>query len=151
MQIRRIWEFWGIRMTRTLQHSKQRKGRPQPASFKADRWTAFLLPLSVHFGDYACFVSQSLLVMVIAFSMLSTTVTITNKAFSGILIHKTKPGTSVLTSNYKFNLNLTPTSLVLLVPILSEFAAQKNPGTVAAPGFCSNINAWRTEARGGRP
>ena len=35
MQIRRIWEFLGIRMTRTLQHSKQRKGRPQPANFKA--------------------------------------------------------------------------------------------------------------------
>ena len=44
MQIRRIWEFLGIRMTRTLQHSKQRKGRPQPANFKADQWTAFFVP-----------------------------------------------------------------------------------------------------------
>ena len=44
MQIRRIWEFWGIRMARTLQHSKQRKGRPQPANFKADQWTAFFVP-----------------------------------------------------------------------------------------------------------
>ena len=41
MQIRRIWEFLGIRMTRTLQHSKQRKGCPQPVNFKADQWTAF--------------------------------------------------------------------------------------------------------------
>ena len=56
MQIRRIWEFLGIRMTRTLQHSKQRKGRPQPANFKADQWTAFFVP-PVHIGGYACFVS----------------------------------------------------------------------------------------------
>ena len=69
MQIRRIWEFLGIRMTRTLQHSKQRKGRPQPANFKAGQWTAFFVP-PIHIGDYACFVYQSLLVMVIAFSML---------------------------------------------------------------------------------
>ena len=59
MQIRRIWEFLGIRMTRTLQHSKQRKGRPQPANFQADQWTAFFVP-PVHIGGYACFVSQSL-------------------------------------------------------------------------------------------
>ena len=70
MRMRRIWEFLGIRMTRTLQHSKQRKGRPQPASFKAGQWTAFFVP-TIHIGDYACFVYQSLLVMVIAFSMLS--------------------------------------------------------------------------------
>ena len=68
MQIRRIWEFLGIRMTRTLQHSKQRKGRPQPANFQADQWTAFFVP-PVHIGGYACFVSQSLLVLVIALSM----------------------------------------------------------------------------------
>ena len=68
MQIRRIWEFLGIRMTRTLQHSKQRKGRPQPANFQADQWTAFFVPL-VHIGGYACFVSQSLVVLVIALSI----------------------------------------------------------------------------------
>ena len=59
MQIRRIWEFLGIRMTRTLQHSKQRKGRPQPANFKAGQWTAFFVP-PIHIGDYAWFVYQSL-------------------------------------------------------------------------------------------
>ncbi|WP_300690744.1 hypothetical protein [uncultured Oscillibacter sp.] len=32
-------------MTRTLQHSKQRKGRPQPANFQVDQWTAFSFPL----------------------------------------------------------------------------------------------------------
>ena len=58
MQIRWIWVFWGIRITRTLQHSKQRKGRPQPVNFKADQWTAFFVP-PVHIGGYACFVSQS--------------------------------------------------------------------------------------------
>jgi len=68
MRMRRIWEFLGIRMTRTLQHSKQRKGRPQPASFKAGQWTAFFVP-TIHIGDYACFVYASLLVLVIAFSM----------------------------------------------------------------------------------
>jgi hypothetical protein len=68
MQIRWIWEFWGIRMTRTLQHSKQRKGRPQPANFQADQWTAFFVP-PVHIGGYACFVSQSLVVIVIAFTI----------------------------------------------------------------------------------
>lgn len=26
-------------------------------------------------------------------------------------------------------------------------AARKNPGTVVAPGFCSNISAWRTAER----
>ena len=55
MQIRRIWEFWGIRVTRTLQHSKQRKGCPQPANFQAGQWTAFFVPP----------------VLVIAFSMCS--------------------------------------------------------------------------------
>ena len=68
MQIRRNWEFLGIRMTRTLQHSKQRKGCPRPANFQADQWTAFFVP-PVHIGGYACFVSQSLVVLVIALSM----------------------------------------------------------------------------------
>ncbi|MDE6935910.1 MAG: hypothetical protein K2P26_09895, partial [Oscillospiraceae bacterium] len=30
-------------MIRTLQHSKQRKGRPQPANFKAGQWAAFFI------------------------------------------------------------------------------------------------------------
>ena len=68
MQIRRIWEFWGIRMTRSLQYSKQQKDRPQPANFKAGQWTVFFVP-PIHIWDYACFVYQSLLVMVIALVM----------------------------------------------------------------------------------
>ncbi len=45
----------------------------------------------------------------------------------------------------------TPIILVFLSSVLPDFATWKNPGTVVAPGFCRNINAWRTGARGGRP
>ena len=45
----------------------------------------------------------------------------------------------------------TPIILVFLGPVLSGFATWKNPGTVAAPGFCRNISAWRTGGRGGQP
>ncbi len=41
----------------------------------------------------------------------------------------------------------TPIILVSFGFVLSDFAAWKNPGTVAAPGFCRKLSVWRTGGR----
>ena len=43
MQIRRIWEVLGIRMTRTPQRSKSKKAVRSLPVFKADLWAAFFI------------------------------------------------------------------------------------------------------------
>ncbi len=68
MQIPWIWSFWETRMTRTPHHSKKEICRPQFAAYSGSCGRHFIL-WRVHIGRYASFVSLSLLVVVIAFSM----------------------------------------------------------------------------------
>ena len=69
MQIRLIWEFLETRMTRTPLRSKREKAVYGLPVFKAGPWTAFFHFPTVHIGGYACFVHDSLVVLVIAFAM----------------------------------------------------------------------------------
>ena len=69
MQIRRIWGFQETHETRTPKHSKSEEGRPLSCQALVRTAGGFFVLSTVHIGAYAYFVPQSLLVMVIAFSM----------------------------------------------------------------------------------
>ena len=69
MQIRLIWVFGETRMIRTPLRSKKQKGRPRPANFQGRPVDGLFRFLTVYIGGYACFVYDSLVVLVIAFAM----------------------------------------------------------------------------------
>ena len=69
MQIRRIWGFQETHETRTPKHSKSEEGRPLSCQALVRTAGGFFVLSTVHIGACAYFVPQSLLVMVIAFSM----------------------------------------------------------------------------------
>ena len=59
MQIRRIWEFLGARMTRTPQRSKSKKAVRSRQFSRQPVDGLFHFP-TVHIGGYACSVYDSL-------------------------------------------------------------------------------------------
>ena len=69
MQIPLIWRFLETHMTRTPHHSKKKKSAVHGLPLTQAAVGGFFIIWYVHFGRYASFVSDSLLVMVIALSM----------------------------------------------------------------------------------
>ena len=69
MQIPLIWRFLETHMTRTPHHSKKKKSAVHGLPLTQAAVGGFFIIWYVHIGRYASFVHNSLVVMVIAFSM----------------------------------------------------------------------------------
>ena len=69
MQIPLIWRFLETHMTRTPHHSKKKKSAVHGLPLTQAAVDGFFIIWYVHIGRYASFVHNSLVVMVIAFSM----------------------------------------------------------------------------------
>lgn len=69
MQIPQIWRFLETHMTRTPHHSKKKRSAVHGLPLSQAAVGGFFIIWYVHIGRYASFVSNSLVVMVIAFSM----------------------------------------------------------------------------------
>ena len=69
MQIPQIWRFLETHMTRTPHHSKKKKSAVHGLPLTQAAVGGFFIIWYVHIGRYASFVHNSLVVMVIAFSM----------------------------------------------------------------------------------
>ena len=69
MQIPQIWRFLETHMTRTPHHSKKKRSAVHGLPLSQAAVGGFFIIWYVHIGRYASFVHNSLVVMVIAFSM----------------------------------------------------------------------------------